>query len=162
MIRAIIAIDSKRGMSDDSGMPWNLPNEHQFFVDSIQTGKVLMGYCTYVETDRPLGGGDNYVATSKTDKLRDGFVPVRDACEFLKAADDDVWNIGGPGLLKATLHLIDEFYVTQIESDFGCTKFAPDFDNLFSLEQESDPVTEDGVTYRFQVWRPMKERFVKL
>lgn len=153
MIRCIVAIDDKRGMANEQGIPWKIPGDQKYFVDSLETDLTLMGYGTYLEVKKPFGHHDNYVATARHEKLRKGFIKVSDARQFLSHATEDVWNIGGAGLLGQTIDLIDELYITQLEGDFGCTKFFPEFKEEFRLATESRPITENGITYRFQVWR---------
>lgn len=110
MIRGIVAIDEKRGMAGDHGIPWDIPGDKKYFVDSLQSGLVLMGYNTYLEVKRPFGGHTNYVATTKKEELRNGFVSVTNVSDFLSSAKDDVWNIGGVNLLASTIQLLDKLY----------------------------------------------------
>lgn len=152
MIRGIVAIDEKRGMANDDDIPWNIPGDKKYFVDQLQTGLILMGYGTYIKLNGPFGKHDNYVATFNHESLKEGFIQVKGAVEFLKSLDDDIWNIGGPGLLATTMHLLDELYITQLEGDFGCTKFLPEFKESFSLTTESAPQRENDITYTYQVW----------
>lgn len=156
MKRAIVAIDGKRGMADDHGIPWRekVPKEIQYFRDQTSHGDILMGYGTYVEFTKPFHGHPNYVATNQDEKLREGFEKVEDAREFLKNYTGDlIWNIGGAGLLQHTLDLHDELYISQLKGDFGCTKFFPEYQHLFELAEAGDWVEENGVTYRFEVWK---------
>lgn len=154
MIRFIAAIDEKQGLANDEGIPWRtlVPNELKYFRDKTKHGNVLMGYNTYKEFKRPLSDRTNYVATKEHVDLMDGFQRVPDAVSFIQDFKDDLWNIGGAGLFTTTLELADELYITQLESDFNCTKFFPPFKDNFHLVSESKPRTENGVTYRFQVW----------
>lgn len=112
-----------------------------------------MGYGTYLEVKSPFGPHDNYVATARGEPLREGFATVEDAGAWLAAQTGDVWNIGGPGLLSTTLDFVDELYITQLDGDFGCTKFMPEFMHQFSLAWQSDPLTENGINYQYQVWK---------
>lgn len=154
MIRTVVAIDSKRGMADEQGIPWDLPGDKKYFVDKLQSGLVLMGYGTYLEVRQPFGKLPNYVATTRTDeKLRDGFVAIANPTEFSLAATEDVWNIGGAGLLATTMDTLDELYITQLEGEFGCTKFFPPYQDDFELVAEEPAITENGITYRYQIWR---------
>lgn len=152
MIRFIAAIDSKRGIADDHGLPWasKVPDEVADFRAKIQDGLILMGYDTYVVVSKPLNPAINYVATSKDEPLREGFQTVKDARAFIRQATQDIWNIGGAILFASTLDLADELYLTQIEGDFHCTKFFPPYEDKFVLAEESQPITENGITYRFQ------------
>lgn len=153
MIRAIVAIDEKRGLADDRGIPWDLPADKKFFRDKTMNGVVLMGYGTYVEFEKPLHNRLNYVASTKDEQLRDGFKKVSNAREFLQNAQADVWVIGGAGLFSQTMDLTDELYITQLEGDFNCTKFFPEYEKDFKLVSESDQLTENGITFRFTVWK---------
>ncbi len=156
MIRFIAAIDEKRGIADDEGIPWDLPKEAGYFVDQISSGLILMGYGTYIELKEPFHNRTNYVATRKRQTLRDGFELVEDADAFLENTEDDIWVIGGAKLFESTLEKADELYITQIEQDFKCTKFFPEFKGKFELAKRSDPQIERGVTYRFEIWRKKK------
>jgi len=44
-------------------------------------------------------------------------------------------------------------YITQLEADFHCTRFFPPFDNDFSLATELGPRLENGISFRFEIWR---------
>lgn len=158
MIRGIVAIDGKCGMANDDGIPWDLPTDKKFYIDSIRTGTILMGYGTYMQLKKPYYDRVNYVATSKDEVLRDGFEAVNDVSHFLASVEGDVWNIGGPGLLAATLDTLDEFYVTQLEGDFHCTKFLPEFADKFVLASQSESMVENGIKYRFEVWKNLHKQ----
>lgn len=153
MVRGIVAIDSKRGMAGEHGLPWKLPREATYFVDTIQNGRVLMGYGTYKEVPKPFGSQPNFVATRRHNDLREGFVAVDDARKFLIESSEDVWNIGGPRLLLETIDLLDEFYITQIFRDFDAIKFLPPFEDKFELASESPRQIENGIEYVFQIWK---------
>ena len=160
MIRFIAAIDEKQGIADEHGIPWQgkIPGDVKYYTDKIKHGGViLMGYGVYKELSHPYEGGTNYVATKDhSEKLRPEFVPIDDAMEFLKNANDDVWDVGGAMLFASTIDFAEELYITQLEGDFKCTKFFPPYKNQFTLAHSEEPITENGVTYRFQVWKRTK------
>lgn len=156
MIRCIAALDEKRGIADEHGIPWQgkVPGDVAYYHDKIKSGTLLMGYGLYRELSKPYPGGVNYVATRETsEKLREGFSPVADAREFLQKTGGDIWNLGGALLFASTLDLADELYLTRLAGDFHCTKFFPAFEDEFERFSQSEAVTENGVTYRFEVWR---------
>jgi dihydrofolate reductase len=159
MIRFIAALDSKNGIADDHGIPWQLPTDVQYYRYKIKTGTIIMGYGLYNELSEPYPGGINYVATSKKQRLRRGFAPVPDARAFIKSSDGDIWNIGGAGLYTSTIDLADELYLTQIDHDFHCTKFFPEYRYLFSLKSKSEVFKENGLSFWFEIWQktPLKK-----
>ena len=156
MIRSIVAVDETRGMANNDGIPWQgkIPSDVAYFREkTLSGGVILMGYGTYAEFTKPLHGRTNYVATHKVESLRDGFIKVGNAREFLKQAAEDVWNIGGAALFEDTLDLNDELYITKVRGNFDCTKFFPEYEELFELVSESEPITENGITYTFCVYK---------
>lgn len=155
MIRFIAAIDAKQGIATDHGIPWQgkIPGDISHYRKQIATGgALLMGYGMYKELSQPYPGANNYVANDSAVELRPGFTLVQDARKFLQEATGDVWNLGGAMLFSSTLDLADELHITQLDQDFDCTKFFPKFKDAFVLQSESEPVTENGITYTFQVW----------
>ncbi len=156
MIKAIVAIDSKRGMANDKGIPWHLPSDLKYYRSKTLKGSIFMGYGTYVEFDHPFHDRLNYVAIPDDIELRPGFKRVGDARQFLKSFKKDIWVIGGAGLLQETLDLVQELYITQLDQDFKCTKFFPEFKKDYKLVSETKPATENGITFTFQVWERKK------
>jgi dihydrofolate reductase len=149
----VAAIDEKRGLADDNGIPWQgkLPTDVEHYHEEIDGGNILMGYGTYVELAKPFLGRD-IVASSKAEQVRPGFELVRDAREFLTTSEDNVWIFGGAGLFASTFDLVTGLHLTQLEGDFRCTKFFPVYKNLFKLITQSEPITENNITYRFETW----------
>ena len=151
MIRAIVALDNKNGLADEHGIPWDLPTDRAYFRQKTDGHTVLMGEGTYREFKKPWQNRRNVVATHGA-HLRPGFEMTNDARAFLKQANEDIWAIGGAGLFETTIDMIDELYVTQLDGDFHCTKFFPEYKEAFELAQQSEPKTENGITYTYQVW----------
>lgn len=112
-----------------------------------------MGIGTYREFTEPMHGRTNYVATHSQEQLLPGFERVEDVEAFLQAHKTELINdIGGAGLFASTLQYADELLITQIEADFHCTKFFPPYEADFKCIKRSDPVTENGVVFRFTTW----------
>ncbi len=154
MIKFIAAIDSKLGLANDHGIPWQgkVPTDVANFRQKTLQGTVMMGYGWYVEQKQPLPDRRNVVASSKAETMRPGFEQTTDARKFLQDAKDDVWVGGGAGLFASTLDLADELHLTLLEGDFDCTKFFPQYQDKFELVDKSDPITENGITYHLTVW----------
>ncbi len=148
------AIDEKRGLADNRGIPWygKLPTDIKHYHAEVDGGVILMGYGTYVELSKPLPGR-NLVASGKAEQLRPGFELVADAREFLKNTQDNVWVFGGAGLFASTFDLVTDLRLTQLEGDFHCTKFFPEFHRMFILTSQSESITENGITFRFETWQ---------
>lgn len=154
MIRLIAAIDSRRGIATDSGIPWKLPGDTAYFHRQTATGLIVMGFATYSEFAAPLHGRENFVLSAKPGDLRTGFRAVGSLDE-LRAAhpEEDIWVIGGATVYAETIAEATELLLTQVVGDFKCTKFFPPYRAAFRLSVEGDDHEEGGVAYRFETWR---------
>lgn len=152
MIRAIAAIDARRGIAASGKIPWNIPADSGYFRKQTQGSTVIMGHKTYQEFATPLPNRRNIVVSRHAIAIRQGFEILHDIDAFLEQAQDDVWIIGGAGLYESTLQYCDELYVTHIEGDFNCDQFFPVWEKEFALKQASAWQTEGDYTYQFAVY----------
>ena len=160
MTRFIVAIDKNRGLADNHGIPWQgkIPGDVEYFRKMTEGFSILMGKGTYNEFKVPLPNRRNFVATSSPESLRKGFQSVSDPRSFLRQSREDVWVIGGAKLFKSTIDLTDELYITQIDGDWHCTKFFPEFKDKFKLKSETTKQTENGVAYCFTIWKRLPKQ----
>jgi dihydrofolate reductase len=156
MIRLIAAMDSRRGIATDSGIPWKLPGDSAYFRQKTSSGLIVMGRATYDEFAAPLHDRENFVLSTTTSPLRKGFQVVASLAELCAAhPGEDVWVIGGAVVYAETITRADELLLTQVKGAFGCTKFFPPYRTAFALQTRSEEHQEGGVTYRFETWRPI-------
>ncbi len=155
MIRFIAALDKQNGIANENGIPWQgkLPTDVAWFREKTLNSNVLMGYGWYKEQEKPLPNRKNFVAYPDDLNVREGFVQVKDAREFLKSLNEDIWVGGGAAIFANTLDLADELYITRLDTDFSCTKFFPEFEDKFQLVSETPEQTENGISFSFQIWK---------
>jgi dihydrofolate reductase len=154
MIRLIAAVDSQRGIADDSGIPWKLPGDTAYFRQKTATGLILMGRATYDEFAAPLHDRENYVLSTTTTPLRAGFEAVADLQQLGTAhPGEDVWVIGGATVYQETIADAEELLLTQVLKDFHCTKFFPPYQAAYARKDHSPDHEEGGIGYRFETWR---------
>lgn len=156
MIKAMAAIDSKKGIANEHGIVWDLPADREHVHQAIKGQAVLMGYRTYLERKGPrTDGGKSYVIVRPETELNDGFVPVADVANFLEAyrnGSDDVWIMGGAKVYQDLLPEISELHITRVEGDFKCTKFFPDFETSFTKVESQPPIQENGISFHYEKW----------
>lgn len=157
MNRLIVAIDRKRGLAKNGGMPWNIPEDEQFFTDQTKThgGHVLTGGETFrlAYKNKPLKGRHNYVLTHHTQPI-EGAVVVNDLPTFLDEFKEDLWVSGGAAVFEQIMALgkADELYITHIDADFGCDRFFPDYKG-YNLAEESPVKEQNGFKYKYAIYR---------
>ena len=155
MIRLIAAIDEKRGLSTDTGIPWRIPGDVAHFRQLTVNGTVLMGRSTYDEFAAPMPDRKNVVLTRSPDGIRAGFQRVEDLDSFLASqrGTERLWVIGGAAVYAQTIGHAEELYLTRVAGDFDCTKFFPPFEADFDLADGDEGHRENGIAYRFETWR---------
>lgn len=159
MIRLIAAIDLRRGIGTDSGIPWKLPGDTSYFHDKTTTGLVLMGRATYNEFAAPLHERDNFVLTNDPGPLRTGFRAIGSLDELvMEDPNEDVWVIGGAAVYAETITEAEELLLTQVSGDFDCTKFFPPYQTEFGLVTKSDDRQDGTIKYRFETWRRLASK----
>ncbi|MGD0748298.1 MAG: dihydrofolate reductase [Acidimicrobiales bacterium] len=159
MIRLIAALDSRRGIATDSGIPWKLPGDTAYFRAKTATGLILMGRATYDEFAAPLHKRENFVLTTHPGPLRTGFRAIG-SLDQLTAENpgEDVWVIGGATVYAHTITEAGELLLTQVDGDFDCTKFFPPYETEFGLTARSDDRQDGVTTYRFETWQRLPSR----
>lgn len=153
MIRAIAAIDNRYGLANEEGIPWDLPSDRAYTREKTMGGSILMGYGTYLEFQKPPAGRTWYVLHGPSHHVSEGFNSVTDLNAFMANPPKNLWIFGGAGVFEQTLDQIDELYLTRIKGDFGCTKFFPRFKDRFELVSQSEPISENGVTFIYEIWK---------
>lgn len=152
MIRAIAAIDEKRGIAAKGKIPWDIPTDVQYFREQTLGGIVLMGRETYEQFKGPLPNRRNVVASRSLQTVREGFELTNNAHAFLQN-ERDVWVIGGAGLYEALLDDCDELYITHINGDYNCDRFFPSINIKYILNSSSITHKQNGYTFTFAVYK---------
>lgn len=155
MIRLIAAIDNKRGLARNGGLPWKIPEDEKYFTEQTKTygGNVLTGATTFWDTyhGKPLIKRQNYILTHKNDPIP-GATVVHDLPKLLEEfKDKDLWVAGGAEVFKEVMAAgkADELYLTHIEADFDCDQFFPEYESSFRLAERSEAREQNGLKFTY-------------
>ena len=157
-MNAIAAVDKNWAIGREGGLLFRLPTDMKHFRDLTAGGTVILGRKT-LETfpgGKPLQDRRNIVITRNSDFTRAG-------CDIVGCYDqalgltvdpegDDVWVVGGGSVYTALLPKCRRVYLTKVDAAAGnADTFFPNLDKLpgWKIEAVSEPVEENGVTYRF-------------
>jgi dihydrofolate reductase len=143
----------------DGGIPWRLPEDQARFKAVTLGHTVIMGRLTWESLPlrvRPLPGRRNLVLTRGATYRADGAVVVRDFDDALRAADGQVWVIGGgqvylEALSRATRCEVTEVDVTLPRDDADV--IAPVLDQSWMAEDADWQTSSTGLRYRFSSYR---------
>lgn len=156
----IVAADKNWGIGRDGGLLADLPTDMKYFREHTQNKAVVMGRKTLesLPGKRGLPKRTNYVLTTNPDFEAERCIAVHTEDELWDAlagyGPGEVFLIGGASLYNRFYRCCDRLYVTKIDADLGADTFIKNFDEDpdFEVVSESDPVTENGITYRFFVY----------
>lgn len=177
----VVGLDRNRGIGLNGSLPWRLPSDlkrfKQITMGDIQSSispeslndspnAVIMGRKTWdsiPDKRRPLPGRLNIVLSSnKQINLPAGVVhclSLNDALEqACKHKCPEVFVIGGAKVYDESMRhpLCDTLYITEIDGDFSCDTCLGQIPEVFRKEDESNTLTESGITYRFSKYKRTK------
>ena len=155
-MNAIVVADRNWAIGRNNGLLFSLPGDMKHFRTLTSGGTVIMGRRTLdsFPGGRPLPKRRNIVITRDPDFCREGceIVHSPEAALALAGDGDDVWLIGGGSIYAALLNRCRRACVTRVDTAAPeADVFFPDLDALpeWTVEHTGEPITENGLTYRF-------------
>lgn len=159
MIRIIAALDIKRGVAKDGKQPKTVQSDLAYFAKQTRMhgGLLLVGGTTFRNEfhsktllERKL------IVLSRTEQPSEDVVVVRslqEAKDYIK--DRDVWVVGGASLYRQCVEegYADELYITQIDADFHCDQFFPEYESRYTRISRSETNEENGIRFAYEIYR---------
>ncbi len=161
MIKGIMAIDEKGGISRGKSMPWpKNAIDLKWFKNNTINNVVIMGRKTWEDPlmPTPLKSRINVLATNRDNSLYSGpdFFISGDIVRKIediqnRYLDKDIYIIGGVEIINLTIDIIEEFYLTRIYGNYKCEKFL----NISLIENNMKMIKKiDGdSSCHFEVWK---------
>jgi len=134
IISIIAALSQNHIIGKNNTLPWRLPDDMKYFMQTTKGHYVIMGrknYQSIPEKFRPLPNRTNIVITKQPDFEAPGCRIVHslpDAIALAKKADqEEVFLIGGAGIYKEGISLADRMYLTEIMGSMDGHVYFPEF-----------------------------------
>ena len=160
MIKAIMAIDEKGGISKGQSMPWPKNSiDLKWFKENTLNNIVVMGRKTWEDPfmPTPLKSRINVLITNKNKDLIEGADfyfngNVNDEIQNIQSeyTDKDIFIIGGSEIINLTFSLIEQFYLTRIYGNYNCEKFI----NISLIENNMKMIKKinGDSSCHFEIW----------
>ncbi len=157
-MNAIVVVDQNWAIGCNGDLLFSLPTDMKRFRSLTIGGTVILGRKTLdsFPGGRPLPKRRNIVITRNVDFDREGCEIAGSLQAALELAadteDGKLWVIGGGSVYAALLSRCKRVYLTKVDAVAeGADTFFPNLDKLpgWKVEATSEPVEENGVTYRF-------------
>jgi len=162
-ISLIVAMDRRRLIGAQTGLPWHLPADLKRFR-KLTTGKpIVMGRRTFEHIGRPLPDRLNIVVTRQQDYIAPGVVVAHsldDAIATARSASgqleaDEIMIVGGSEVFAQALPLVERIYLTIVEGEFAGNAWFPASDSFVGevIHEESLPAdAKNPYPHRFIIW----------
>jgi dihydrofolate reductase len=134
IISAIAALSQNRVIGKNNDLPWKLPDDMKFFMQTTKGHHVIMGRKNYDSLPtkfKPLPERSNIVVTRQMDFTAPGCLVVHDIGKGIETAraqqESECFIIGGAEIYKLAMPFTTRLYLTEIQTTIDGDTFFPVF-----------------------------------
>lgn len=135
IVSAIAALAKNRVIGKNNDLPWRLPDDMKFFMQTTQGHHVIMGrknYDSLLPRFKPLPNRTNIVITRQKDLEAPGCIvlhAVEPALEIArKNGEQECFIIGGAEIYKLAMPHTTRLYLTEIDAVVDGDTYFPEID----------------------------------
>lgn len=147
----IAAVAQNNCIGKNNKIPWNIPEDFQYFKKMTLGKTCVMGQATYESilgyVGKPLPGRQTVVVTLDQNYQAAEGVRVLHSLDdvFEKLKDEDVFICGGASIYRQTVNRVDVLYITRVFQSPDGDTFFPEIDT--SIWQESSHEDHEGFSF---------------
>jgi len=135
IISAIAAVSKNFVIGRNNDLPWSLPDDMKFFMQTTKGHHCIMGrknYDSIPEKFRPLPNRTNIVVTHQKTFRAPGCIVVNSIERAVDIArnngETEAFIIGGAEIYRIGMTVTQRLYLTEIQADVQGDVFFPSFD----------------------------------
>jgi dihydrofolate reductase len=132
IISLIAAVTRNNVIGKNNDLPWHLPDDMKYFMQTTKGHHVIMGrknYDSIPEKFRPLPNRTNIIVTRQKDFNAPGCIVVNSLEDGLQhsrqAGEQEVFVIGGAEIYNQALPVANRLYLTEIQGEVDGDTFFP-------------------------------------
>jgi dihydrofolate reductase len=141
IISLIAALTKNRVIGKNNDLPWHLPDDMKYFMQTTKAHHVIMGrknYESIPEKFRPLPNRTNIVVTRQKNFSAPGCFPVNTLEAGIEMArqqgEKELFIIGGSEIYALGMAYADQLYLTEIDASLEGDTYFPAFSKEDWLE----------------------------
>ncbi|MFY0626883.1 MAG: dihydrofolate reductase [Reichenbachiella sp.] len=122
----IAAMSKNRVIGINNDLPWHLPDDMKYFMETTKGRVVIMGrknFESIPDKFRPLPNRTNVIITRQPDYKADSCIVLKSmeaAIQLAKNQEEELlFIIGGGQIYELGMDLADEIYLTEIDAHIG-------------------------------------------
>ena len=134
IVSLIAALSQNRVIGKNNDLPWHLPDDMKYFMQTTKKHTVIMGrknYDSIPEKFRPLPNRTNIIITRQKDFSAPGCTVIQSMQEAIdlarSAKEDEVFIIGGSEIYQLGLPFTRRMYLTEIQAIIQGDTYFPAF-----------------------------------
>jgi dihydrofolate reductase len=134
IISFIAALSKNRVIGKNNDLPWHLPDDMNYFMQTTKAHYVIMGrknYDSIPEKFRPLPNRTNVVVTRQKKFIAPGCVVVHSLEEGIEQArqgnEQEAFIIGGAEIFKSGFPFSQRLYLTEIAAEVQGDTYFPEW-----------------------------------
>lgn len=160
-ISQIAAISDNFVLGLNGKLPWNLPEDLQWFRDWTKGQTVVMGRKTFDSLGKPLPKRDNWVISrlKETKQLEEKFPNVKVFSEVSEVLDhakamrlQEIFVIGGGEIYSQFLPYSTRLILTRVQGAIDGDAFYPQWNPAEFREIYSKEGSETSAPYTFKIY----------
>ena len=145
------AMTRSRVIGSGDGMPWDVPEEYEHFLELVAGQTIVIGRRSYEIFGRSLTSAHNVVVSRSATSLPGALVvpTIDDALREAAAFGRTVFSAGGASVYAQTIPRAEAMYLSYIEGEFSGDAYFPDFDERqWTVERRERHERFEFVVYR--------------
>lgn len=150
IISIIAALAANQVIGRNNDLPWKLPDDMKYFMETTKGHHVIMGrknYESIPDKFRPLPNRTNIVVTRQEGFHAPGCIVVHSMEKALDIANAhgeiEVFIIGGAEIYRQGLSLTQRMYLTEIDATLAGDTYFPEFKKEDWIETSRIPHEQD-------------------
>ncbi|MBA3648265.1 MAG: dihydrofolate reductase [Chitinophagales bacterium] len=167
IISIIAAVSQNNVIGNNNKLPWHLPADMKYFMQTTLGHHILMGRSTFDSLGKALPKRTNVIITRQPDFKAEGCIvchDIKSAIEFSeKNLETECFIIGGGEIIRQSLVWADKIYLTRIFHNFQGDTFFPILrdDWVITREDPHEADEKNPFPYSFQVLELAKQDNIK-
>ena len=150
IISLIAALSKNRAIGKNNDLPWHLPDDMKYFMQTTSGHHVIMGrknYESLPEKFRPLPNRTNIVVTRQMNFAAPNCIVTHSIEDALAIArknnEQEVFIIGGAEIYNQGFAMANRLYLTEIHATIEGDTYFPSFDKSQWREVSRKPHLAD-------------------
>ncbi len=125
----ISALSEDHVIGNDTGMPWNVPEEYQQYLNFVRGNSVIMGRKSYEIFGNDLQDTRNFVISRNSNFSGAlAYTSLEEAIQKASQIKGPIFIAGGSSIYDTAIHLADIMYLSFIRGEFQGNRYFPQID----------------------------------